>query len=157
MSVILIYCSSLNCQICPVGKASANGASVCIVPTRLCADGYYVTASTSTACNVCGAGSACYGGKCIANCGSCFSGMSTSENGAASCTGTSTLNCPSGYGKKLYGANGCYPCPAGTYNNGTMLFCLNSANRVNFPSGVVCSAGDQSCNLFAVFFRLMCT
>ena len=75
---------------------------------------------------------------------SCPPGLSSSQSNAIACTSSSTILCPPGSGKPSY-VQGCYPCPAGTYQDGTMLTCQPCT------SSSVSSTGATSCTSTCAF------
>ena len=146
--------SITGCIDCP----NFNEAISCTLPSSECVRGQYLyyrpNNNPSIQCPGCSSGSYCPTGKevKIFSSGgfnlyddtSCPLGLSSSQSNAIACTSSSTKKCPSGSGK-LSSGEGCYLCPAGTYQDGTALTCQPCTGSS------VSSIGAASCNSTCVF------
>jgi hypothetical protein len=103
-----------------------------------CTFGQYVS---SSGCYKCGGGSYCSNQNGCSNyCTSCPSPLMSNYDGAVECTDANTQLCFPGSGK-LASGQGCYPCPAGTYQDGTMLTCQPcTGNSVSSTGATSCTS-----------------
>ena len=107
-----------------------------------CTFGQYISSSS---CYDCYGGTYCSNQNgCSNSCTSCPAGLSSSNWRAVECTDSTTQFCSQKTGK-LASGDGCYLCPAGTYQDGTALTCQPCTGSS------VSSIGAASCTSTCVF------
>ena len=144
----------MGCYDCP----NVNEAIPCPIPSLQCNRGqflYYDGRSKSYYCDSCQSGSYCPTGNEVAIYSSngqtisqgyitCPSGLTTTRSNAVACTRSGSSECPYGT-EKLASGEGCYLCPAGKYQDGTMLRCEPC------PGNSVSDVGASICTSTCVF------